>query len=769
MKKVTFWAALAVATIAIFAFGAGNAHALTWEQINISGFASTTQRLILAPTTQWGDYLYAGTGGTTADGNPANVWRTSNGTDWTQVTTNGFGDANNNWVGGIIIFRGDLYVKVNNLITGVEIWRTRNGTSWEQVNSDGFGSATNNGESFGMEVFNDKLYVTTAAFGGGSAGLWHTENGTTWVQDDISEITGAGNLNIYCLLNYNGTLYGGTYRNSGAQIWKSTDGSTWTSLMTDGFGDSNNDAILPIFHFKDYFYSLVFNSVTGVEVWRSVDAVTWARANSDGFGATGTDFPSPFPAAAKGTLYVGLRNMTNGAPIMRSTDGLNWETELAAGGGNIKNQASYSITFFQGRLYVGFSTFSAGTNYAQIWRSEEIPTLEIDNSSLDEAFVGQDYSQTLTTKNGTEPYTWEISAGTLPAGLTLDSSTGVISGKPEGVGSEEITVRVTDGGMPAQTAEKTFSIFPSSIITGTGIGSKAHVRVLTPAGAVESQPRSLFAYSPSYRSGVNIASGDVNGDGLDEIITAPRIGGAPWVRVFSKEGRAIGAGLKPYNNDMTAGIDVAAADVNGDGKDEIIVVPEMAEKTTVKVYQYNAAKAKIGQWNAFGSVYCGAHVAAGDLDGDQKAEVIVSANSGNVPAVRVYRYDGKSKGTTYMAFEKTYQGGVDVAAGDVNGDGKAELGVSKLLGQSVTKVVKWNKTFTAIGRWDSYPRSAIGARLAMGDIDRDSLAEVVTMANYGGSPQVRGYEATGKFITTTNFFAYAKTLHNGGDIAIGDF
>lgn len=768
MRKTIFWAAIATVAVAVLGFGYGQASALTWEQTDTSGFAAGSQRLILAPTTQWGDYLYAGTGGTSGDGNPANIWRTSDGQAWTKLTTDGFGDPNNNWIAGMVVFRGDLYAKVMNGATGVEIWRTRNGTSWEQVNQDGFGSATNNSESFGFVVFNDKLYATVNNEWV-STELWHTTDGTTWAEDDVSEITAAGNTNMYYLYSYNGILYCGTYRPAGAQIWKSTDGENWTSLVTDGFGDAENDAALPLFRFKDNFYSLTWNGTTGVEAWQSADATTWSRANSDGFGATGTDFPSPFPAAANGTLYVGLRNTAQGAALYRSTSGTTWETELSGGVGNTNNQASYSITFWKGRLYVGFSTFSAGTNYAQIWRSEELPTLEISTTSLNGATINESYRQTLATNNGTEPFTWEIINGTLPDGLTLNSGTGEISGTPTGGGSDEITVRVTDEGMPAQTAEKTFAIRERYLITGTGIGSTAHVRVFNTDGSEQYKPHSLFAYSPSYRSGVNVASGDVNGDGQDEIITAPRIGGAPWIRVFSKEGRAIGVGLRPYGNEMTAGIDVAAADVNGDGKDEIIVVPEMAEKTTVKVYQYNAAKTKIGQWDAFGSVYCGAHVAAGDLDGDHKAEVIVGANAGNVPAVRIYRYDGKAKGATYLAFEKTYQGGVDVAAGDVNGDGKAELGVSKLLGQSVTKVVKWDKTFTAFGRWDSYPKSAIGSRLAMGDIDRDGLAEVVTMANYGGSPQVRGYEANGKFISTTNFFAYAKTAHNGGDIAIGDF
>ena len=72
------------------------------------------------------------------------------------------------------------------------------------------------------------------------------------------------------------------------------------------------------------------------------------------------------------------------------------------------------------------------------------PPLTITTSSLPNGTQNTAYNTTLAAVGGTTPYSWSISAGTLPTGLSLASSTGVISGTPTGTGTSNFTVQVTD-------------------------------------------------------------------------------------------------------------------------------------------------------------------------------------------------------------------------------------------------------------------------------------------------------------------------------------
>ncbi|HVU15367.1 MAG TPA: DUF4082 domain-containing protein [Candidatus Didemnitutus sp.] len=84
-------------------------------------------------------------------------------------------------------------------------------------------------------------------------------------------------------------------------------------------------------------------------------------------------------------------------------------------------------------------------------------TLAIATTSLPSGTVSTAYSATLAATGGTPPYTWSITAGTLPQGLTL-SSAGVISGTPLAVGTFNLTVKAVDSGTTAQNASKALSL-----------------------------------------------------------------------------------------------------------------------------------------------------------------------------------------------------------------------------------------------------------------------------------------------------------------------
>jgi hypothetical protein len=82
--------------------------------------------------------------------------------------------------------------------------------------------------------------------------------------------------------------------------------------------------------------------------------------------------------------------------------------------------------------------------------------LAVTTSTLPDGQVGVFYSQSLTAIGGDGSYTWSIIAGSLPAGLSLVPSTGLISGTPTTAGTSNFTVQVVSG--DAQTATAALSI-----------------------------------------------------------------------------------------------------------------------------------------------------------------------------------------------------------------------------------------------------------------------------------------------------------------------
>jgi large repetitive protein len=104
------------------------------------------------------------------------------------------------------------------------------------------------------------------------------------------------------------------------------------------------------------------------------------------------------------------------------------------------------------------------------------PNLTITTSTLPAASVGSAYSQTLAATGGASPLTWSISAGTLPAGLSLDAATGVISGTPTSATMASVTVKVADASGASATKALTLKVSAPFSIPTTAL-RKARVGV----------------------------------------------------------------------------------------------------------------------------------------------------------------------------------------------------------------------------------------------------------------------------------------------------
>lgn len=104
------------------------------------------------------------------------------------------------------------------------------------------------------------------------------------------------------------------------------------------------------------------------------------------------------------------------------------------------------------------------------------------------------------------------------------------------------------------------------VVTGSGPGGGPQIRMFKIDGRVLGQ---FFAYEKNFRGGVDVATGDFDADGIDEVITAPGPGRLPEIRVFNRKGEKL-AEFLAYPESFRGGVTVAAADIDGDGTTEII-------------------------------------------------------------------------------------------------------------------------------------------------------------------------------------------------------
>lgn len=302
-------------------------------------------------------------------------------------------------------------------------------------------------------------------------------------------------------------------------------------------------------------------------------------------------------------------------------------------------------------------------------------------------------------------------------------------------------------------------------------------------------------FGPNYRGGVRVATGDLDNDGLPDVAVAPGRMAAAVVKVFNGSPQPGVQGAEILNQRIAArstfgvgyagGVNIAVGDVTGDTLNDVIVSRSRGP-AVVKVFENSLVAgspfAQLGRtaaraFNAFPlprRYQGGSSVAVGDVRGLGKQQIVVGSGAGMGGLVRVF--DVRIPAAAYAALMQVVdptvpaiRGGLNVAAGDLNGDGHAEIitgaGAAGWSRVRVYNGVDGSQAFTL--QTGTGLAATIPARVAVRSIDGDTRMTVFVT---WGADARRGYQVVrmdAALRESIDDFRVSGESLSGGGINIG--
>ena len=319
----------------------------------------------------------------------------------------------------------------------------------------------------------------------------------------------------------------------------------------------------------------------------------------------------------------------------------------------------------------------------------------------------------------------------------------------------------------------------TDVAVGSGAGVPATVNLYTPAGQFKTS-RSVFG--PTYNGGTRTANADFNGDGVQDLAVGSGPGAPDLLQVFDgKTGQELFS-ISPFGG-FTGGLFVAAGDITGDGRADLVVTPDQGGGPRVEIFR-GGDFAKIDDFFGINDINFrgGARAAVGDIDGDGHADLVVSAGFGGGPRISVWDgaalTDGQQTNMMpdFFLFEQGLRNGAYVAVGDVDGDGRADIiGGAGPGGGPRIRIIS-GKDALAIGPENAQTladffggnlANRAGIRVAAKNLDGDKFADLTVGDGEGAGARVTAYKGSSLAIGGSDQLYSYDAFANLGGVYVG--
>jgi hypothetical protein len=329
----------------------------------------------------------------------------------------------------------------------------------------------------------------------------------------------------------------------------------------------------------------------------------------------------------------------------------------------------------------GGNTINSNTATITINPAPSIPTQPANQT----IFTGETTKLTVVATGVGLSYQWYVGS----SGNTTDpvpGATGSSYTSPALTGTTSYWVRVTDGGgstIDSSTATITVSAMVTPFAVTEDVGGSSEVKVYD--ASTQQIQFDFYAYGPSVTGGVRVALGDVTGDRVPDIITVPGPGAAAEVRVFDGVTGALIRDFYAFPGSATTGFFVAAGDLRNSGVADIVVSTDAGSAGEVRAFN-GTTTTMLYDFFPYGAFTGGVRVAVGDVNGDGFGDIITGTGPGTAAHVRAFSGADGTVLRDFYALPASYQGGINVAAGDVNGASLADIIVGADTGSSEVRV-----------------------------------------------------------------------------------